>query len=72
MDVPHCLGAQPFGLVPGFQSVYATVGQQLLVELLQFQRSELFQRDFADVGLDVVVNVSVNTILFSIGHRTTL
>ena len=41
----------------GFQSIHLLL-QQLLVELLQFQRSELFQRDFADIGLDVVVNVT--------------
>ena len=58
MDVPHRLGAEPFGLVLGFQSIHPALLQQLLVELLQFQRSELFQRDFADIGLDVVVNVT--------------
>ena len=58
MDVPHGLGAQPLGLVPGLQPVYPSLLQQLLVELLQFQRSEFFQGDLANVGLDVVVDVA--------------
>ena len=58
MDVPHGLGAQPLGLVPGLQPACPSLLQQLLVELLQFQRSELFQRDFANAGLDVVVDIT--------------
>ena len=58
MDVPHGLGAQPLGLAPGLQPVYPSLLQQLLVELLQFQRSEFFQGDLADVGLDMVVDVA--------------
>ena len=57
MDVPHCFGAEPFGLCPALNPIHPPLLQQLLVELLQFQRSELFQRDLADVGLDVVVDV---------------
>ena len=57
MDVPHGLGAQPLGLVPGLQPVYPSLLQQLLVELLQFQRSEFFQRNFADIRLDMVIDV---------------
>ena len=38
-------------------SVDPPAGQQLLVELLQLQRSEFFQGDFSDVWLDVVVDV---------------
>ena len=58
MDVPHGLGAQPLGLVPGLQPACPSLLQQLLVELLQFQRSEFFQGDLANVGLDVVVDVA--------------
>ena len=58
MDVPHCLGAEPLGLSFGLQPVYPAFGQQLLVELLQVQRSELFQRDVPNVGIDVVVDVA--------------
>ena len=58
MDVPHCLGTQALGLSFGLQPVYPAFGQQFLVELLQFQRSKLFQRNFPDVWLDVVVDVS--------------
>ena len=45
MDVPHCLGTQALGLSFGLQPVYPAFGQQFLVELLQFQRGDLFQRD---------------------------
>ena len=58
MEVPHRLRAQALGLVPGFQPVYSALFQQLLVELLQIQRSEFFQREFADIGFDVVVDVT--------------
>ena len=58
MDVPHGLGAQPLGLVPGLQPACPSLLQQLLVELLQFQRSEFFQGDLANVGFDVVVDVA--------------
>ena len=58
MDVPHRLGAEPFGLFPALNPIYPSLLQQLLVELLQFQRSEFFQGDLANVGLDVVVDVA--------------
>ena len=58
MDVPHCLGTQALGLSFGFQPVYPAFGQQLLVELLQIQRGELFQRDVPDIGPYVVVDVA--------------
>ena len=58
MDVPHCLGTQPFRLTFGLNSVYSAFGQQLFVELLQFQSGQLAQRDFSDVRLDVVVDVA--------------
>jgi len=58
VDVPHGLGAQPLGLVPGLQPACPSLLQQLLVELLQFQRSEFFQGDLANVGFDVVVDVA--------------
>ena len=56
MDVPHRLGAQSFGLLFGLQPIYPAFGQQFLVELLQFQRGELFQRNGSDVGNYVVVD----------------
>ena len=58
MDVPHRLGAQSFGLLFGLQPIYPAFGQQFLVELLQFQRGELFQRDVPDIWIDVVVDVA--------------
>ena len=58
MDVPHRLGAQSFGLLFGLQPIYPAFGQQFLVELLQFQRGELFQRDVPDIWIDVVVYVA--------------
>ena len=58
MDVPHCLGTQAFGLSFGLQPVYPAFGQQFLVELLQFQRGDLFQRDVSDIWIDVVVDVA--------------
>lgn len=58
MDVPHRLGAEALGLSFGLQPVYPAFSQQLLVEFLQVQRGELFQRDVPDVGIDVVVDVA--------------
>jgi len=57
VDVPHGFGAQALSLMLALNSVHPAFFQQLLVELLQFQRSELFQGDFADIRLDVVVDV---------------
>ena len=58
VDVPHGFGAQALSLMLALNSVHPAFFQQLLVELLQFQRSKLFQRNFPDVWLDVVVDVS--------------
>ena len=58
VDVPYRLGAQSFGLPLGLHPVYPACGQQLLVELLQVQRSELSQRDISDVRIDMVVDVA--------------
>ena len=49
---------EALGLSSGLQPVYPAFDQQLLVELLQFQRSELFQRDVSDIWIDVVVDVA--------------
>ena len=57
VDVPHGFGAQALSLMLALNSVHPAFFQQLLVELLQFQRSKLFQRSFADTRLDVVVDV---------------
>ena len=59
MDVPHRLGTEPFGLPFGLHPVYPALGQQLFVELLQVQRSELFQWNLSDIGTDVVVDVAL-------------
>ena len=45
MDIPYRLGAEVLGLTFRLQAIYPAFGEQLLVELLQVQRSELFQRD---------------------------
>ena len=58
MDVQHCLGAQAFRLSLRLDSVHSAFGQQLFVELLQFQSGQLPQLNFADIRLDVVVDVS--------------
>lgn len=69
MDVPHCLGTETLGLSFGFQPVYPAFGQQLPVELLQFQRVKLFQRNISNVGSYVVVDV---TPVGLVGRRTGL
>ena len=69
MDVPHRLGAQSFGLLFGLQPIYPAFGQQFLVELLQFQRVKLFQRNISNVGSYVVVDV---TPVGLVGRRTGL
>ena len=58
VDVPHRLGAEAFWLLLGFDALHSPTGQQFLIELLQFQRSEFIQRDAANVGLDVVLDVA--------------
>ena len=57
MDVPHCLGTEALGLSSCLHPVYPALGEQLLVELLQIQRSEFFQRNISDIGVDVVADV---------------
>ena len=47
-------GANPFGFFLGLNAVYPATVQQMLVEPLQVQRSEICQRDAADLRLDVV------------------
>ena len=57
MDIPYCLGTETFRLTFGLNSADSALGQQLFVELLQFQGGQLVQLDFADIRLDVVVDV---------------
>ena len=47
-------GSQTFRLFLGLDAVYPATVQQMLVEPLQVQRSEICQRDAADLRLDVV------------------
>ena len=47
-------GSQTFRLFLGFDAVYPSAIQQVLVEPLQVQRSEVCQRNAADLRLDVV------------------
>ena len=54
VDVPHCLGSQTFRLFLGLDAVNSATVQQVLVESLQVQRSQVCQRDAADLRLDVV------------------
>ena len=72
MDVPHRLGAQSVGLLIGLQPIYPAFGQQFLVELLQFQRGELFQRDVPDIWIDVVVDVAAVAVKRAGAHRALL
>ena len=58
VNVPHRFRTEAFRLTFCLNSVYPTLGQQLFVEFLQFQSGQLVELDFADVGLDVVVDVS--------------
>ena len=44
-------------LLLALELVDPPTGQQLLIELLKLQRGRLFQRNFADIWLDVVVDV---------------
>ena len=54
MDVSHGFRCQTFRLFLGLDAVYPATVQQMLVEPLQVQRSEICQRDAADLWLDVV------------------
>ena len=54
MDVPHGLGAQPLGLVPGLQPACPSLLQQLLVELLQFQHGSLLQEELSQLLMRTV------------------
>ena len=54
VDVPYRFGSQTFRLFLGLDTVNPATVQQVLVEPLQVQRSEICQRDAADLRLDVV------------------
>ena len=55
MDVSHSFRCQTFRLFLGFDAVNPPAVQQVLVEPLQVQRSQVCQRDAADLRLDVVL-----------------
>ena len=55
VDISHRLGCQTFRLFLGFDAVYSPAVQQVLVESLQVQRSQLCQWNAADLRLDVVL-----------------
>lgn len=59
VDVPHRFGAQTFGLMFALDSINPPTSQQLLVEILQLQRSRFFQRNFADTRFNMVVDASL-------------
>ena len=63
------LALKPLGYPFSLQPVYPAFGQQLPVELLQFQRVKLFQRNISNVGSYVVVDV---TPVGLVGRRTGL
>ena len=54
VDVPYRLWSQTSRLLFRFDAVYPPAVQQVLVEPLQVQRSQVCQRDAADLRLDVV------------------
>ena len=58
VDITHCFRAKADGLLFGFQPLYPAVAQELAVEPLQIQGGELGERNVANVGLDVVVDVT--------------
>ena len=58
MDIAYRFGAETFRLPFCLNSVHSALGQQLFVELLQLQGGQLTQLDFADIWLDVVVDVA--------------
>ena len=55
VDISHRLGRQTFRLFLGLDAVYPATVQQMLVEPLQVQRSEICQRDAANLRLDVIL-----------------
>lgn len=63
IDVPHRLGAETLRLLLGLRPDHPALGQELLVELLQVKGGQLIQRDIADVGLDVVFDVALISLM---------
>ena len=43
MEIPYGLGTQALALPPALDPLYSAAAEQLLVELLQIQRSEFAQ-----------------------------
>lgn len=58
VDITHCFRAKADGLLFGFQPLYPAVAQELAVEPLQIKNGESGERNVANVGLDVVVDVT--------------
>lgn len=58
IDVTNRLCGQTLRLVLRLDPLHPAITHQLPVELLQIHGTELFQRDFADVRSDVVINIA--------------